>query len=57
MKKELAQRNAWDEKEKLSAALEAERQSNMNNIISAMMVSFCINIKKNLSLLMFICFA
>lgn len=31
------QLNAWDEREKLSQALEAERQSNMNNVISNMM--------------------
>lgn len=31
------QRNAWDEREKLSKALEAERQSNMNSVISTMM--------------------
>lgn len=29
--------NAWDEREKLSQALEAERQSNMNSVISTMM--------------------
>ncbi len=29
--------NAWEEKEKLSQALEAERQANMNNVISEMM--------------------
>lgn len=31
------QRNAWEEKERLSQALAAERQSNMNNVISNMM--------------------
>ena len=31
------QMNAWDEREKLSQALEAERQANMNNVISSMM--------------------
>ena len=31
------QRNAWEEREKLSLALAAERQANMNNVISVMM--------------------
>lgn len=31
------QKNAWDEREKLSQELEAERQSNMNSVISNMM--------------------
>eukprot|EP00604_Paraphysomonas_vestita_P002850 CAMPEP_0174818366 /NCGR_PEP_ID=MMETSP1107-20130205/1032_1 /TAXON_ID=36770 /ORGANISM="Paraphysomonas vestita, Strain GFlagA" /LENGTH=592 /DNA_ID=CAMNT_0016030107 /DNA_START=633 /DNA_END=2411 /DNA_ORIENTATION=+ len=31
------QKNAWEEKERLSQALAAERQSNMNNVISTMM--------------------
>ena len=34
---EANQLNAWEEKEKLSQALEAERQANMNNVISEMM--------------------
>ena len=34
---EANQMNAWEEKEKLSQALEAERQANMNNVISEMM--------------------
>jgi len=34
---EANQINAWEEKEKLSQALEAERQANMNNVISEMM--------------------
>eukprot|EP00428_Durinskia_dybowskii_P064440 CAMPEP_0170383522 /NCGR_PEP_ID=MMETSP0117_2-20130122/15518_1 /TAXON_ID=400756 /ORGANISM="Durinskia baltica, Strain CSIRO CS-38" /LENGTH=775 /DNA_ID=CAMNT_0010639227 /DNA_START=54 /DNA_END=2381 /DNA_ORIENTATION=+ len=34
---EANQLNAWEEKEKLSLALEAERQANMNNVISEMM--------------------
>ena len=34
---EEAQRNAWDEKEKLSKALEEERQANMNTVITQMM--------------------
>eukprot|EP00600_Ochromonadales_sp_CCMP1393_P008823 CAMPEP_0174954044 /NCGR_PEP_ID=MMETSP0004_2-20121128/205_1 /TAXON_ID=420556 /ORGANISM="Ochromonas sp., Strain CCMP1393" /LENGTH=787 /DNA_ID=CAMNT_0016201813 /DNA_START=43 /DNA_END=2407 /DNA_ORIENTATION=- len=34
---EAAQADAWEEKEKLAKALEAERQSNMNNVISEMM--------------------
>jgi hypothetical protein len=36
---EANQLNAWEEKEKLSQALEAERQANMNNVISEMMNS------------------
>lgn len=36
---EASQLNAWEEKEKLSKALEAERQANMNNVISEMMNS------------------
>ena len=31
---EAAQRNAWDEKERLSRALEEERQANMNTVIT-----------------------
>jgi DNA repair exonuclease SbcCD ATPase subunit len=31
------QKNAWEEKERLSQALAVERQSNMNNVISTMM--------------------
>jgi hypothetical protein len=34
---EANQMNAWEEKEKLSKALEAERQANMNTVISEMM--------------------
>ena len=34
---EEAQRNAWDEKEILSRALEEERQANMNTVITNMM--------------------
>jgi hypothetical protein len=31
---EAAQRNAWDEKERLSRALEEERQANMHTVIT-----------------------
>ena len=34
---EEAQKNAWDEKERLSRALEEERQANMNTVITQMM--------------------
>ena len=45
---EAAQRNAWDEKERLSRALEEERQANMNTVITQ--VRTCPSPSRGLSL-------